>query len=104
MAFGEVKVYENGSTTAATASGSGSGSGTGTSGTAVAGAKLAIVSYGNGIPLALQAADLLHQQEHSGFGPGDIVVIDTPLISSVPSGLVDAINDRGFSSVLFAGK
>jgi 2-oxoisovalerate dehydrogenase E1 component len=98
MSFGEVKVYENGSTTAAIAT----ASGTGTNGTAAAGAKLAIVSYGNGIPLALQAADLLHQQEHSGFGPGDIVVIDTPLISSVPSGLVDALNDRGFSSVLFA--
>jgi len=91
MPFDEVKIYEHGSTTSKSPTSLSSSQ---------ASNKLAIVSYGNGVPLALKAATVL-QREH-GFSAQDITVIDTPLISSLPSGLVNVLNERSFSSVLFA--
>jgi 2-oxoisovalerate dehydrogenase E1 component len=74
-----------------------------------AGARLAVVSYGNGIPTALQAAASL-RDEH---GVADVTVIDCPYIGGplgLPSGLVNALADGGggvtgscnFDGVVFA--
>ena len=58
-------------------------------------AELAIVSYGNGVPTALQAKNRL-AEEHKL----NATVIDSPYLSSVPEGLRNAL--QSFDAVVFA--
>lgn len=60
------------------------------------GTKLAIVSYGNGVPTALIAQRRL-QEEHEMQG---VTVIDAPYLSAVPGGLAALL--PSFDAVVFA--
>mmetsp|Transcript_35105 Transcript_35105/g.100836 ORF Transcript_35105/g.100836 Transcript_35105/m.100836 type:complete len:796 (+) Transcript_35105:71-2458(+) len=60
------------------------------------GKDLLIVSYGNGVPTALRARRQL-QEEHGVQG---VAVVDSPCLSDVPSGLLEALS--GFPRVVFA--
>lgn len=60
------------------------------------GARLALVTYGEGVIRCLQAKATLEEK----FGVSDVVVIDTPLLSRVPGGLAEALVE--FQGVVFA--
>mmetsp|Transcript_9392 Transcript_9392/g.20376 ORF Transcript_9392/g.20376 Transcript_9392/m.20376 type:complete len:816 (+) Transcript_9392:174-2621(+) len=60
------------------------------------GRRVAIVSYGNGVPTSLRARKVL-EEEH---GVKDVAVIDAPYLSSLSKGLADVIPK--YDAVIFA--
>ena len=60
--------------------------------------RLAIVSYGNGVVTALEAAAQLREQ--GGSGSAEVAVIDSPYLSAVPQQLREVVGS--FDAVLFA--
>jgi len=62
---------------------------------------LPIVTYGNGVPTALQARERLLEKTHGSFnGAIDAVVIDCPTLSHLPQGLKCLLPQ--FKAVVFA--
>ncbi|CUE89681.1 pyrimidine-binding dehydrogenase, putative, partial [Bodo saltans] len=59
--------------------------------------RLLIVTYGNGVPLALQAQEQLLQENRL-----EVDVCDCPLLSSVPAGLEALVGSGAYDRVLFA--
>jgi len=60
--------------------------------------RLGIVSYGNGMPTALQARDIL-VSDH-GFAYDDVTVIDSPYLNHASTGLQEAVGN--LDAVVFA--
>lgn len=61
--------------------------------------KFLIVTYGSGVPLALQAQAELSQSTTEATV---VDVVDCPLLSSVPQGLRDVLATNAYDAVLFA--
>jgi hypothetical protein len=75
--------------------------GTDVEGAAKLGGKLCIVSYGNGLPSALQA--MRRMIDIGSVGAEEVVVVDSPYLSAPPTALVNVLSSSaGFKHVVFA--